>query len=97
MTEKKNYKKLILISEIGYNHNGDISIAKKMRLKTIGFLGYNGGKAKKFCDTSLIIPSNNTARIQEEHKFMVHLILEQVETMILKISDFKRLIYYKIL
>ena len=77
---------LIVLTTSGNSINiiNALKLAKKMRIKTIGFLGYNGGKAKKFCDTSIIIPSNNTARIQEEHKFLGHLILEQVETMILK-------------
>ena len=54
-----------------------------MKIKSIGLLGNKGGKAKNFCDISIIIPSNNTAKIQEEHKFLGHFILEQVEIMLL--------------
>ncbi len=60
-----------------------LKLSKKMKIKSIGFLGYKGGKAKKLCDISLVIPSSNTARIQEEHKFLGHFILEQIETMLL--------------
>ena len=41
-------------------------------------------KAKKYCDNSLIVKSDNTARIQECHIFIGHFILEKVEDFILK-------------
>jgi len=48
-----------------------------------GVLGL-GNIAKKFADNSIIVKSNNTARIQESHIFLGHFILESVERMILK-------------
>lgn len=57
--------------------------AKKMNIYSICFLGKGGGKAKKIANKSLIIPSNNTARIQECHIFLGHYILEKVEDFIL--------------
>ena len=66
-----------------------LKLSKKMKIKSIGFLGYKGGKAKKLCDISLVIPSSNTARIQEEHKFLGHFILEQIETMLLSDKKIK--------
>ena len=39
--------------------------------------------AKKISEKSLIIPSKNTARIQECHIFLGHFILEKVEDLIL--------------
>ena len=58
--------------------------AKEKKIYSIGFLGKKGGKAKRYCDKSLIISSNNTARIQECHIFLGHFILEKVEDLILK-------------
>ena len=55
----------------------------KNNIFTIGFLGNNGGKAKKNCDIKLIVNSNNTARIQECHIFLGHFILEKVEDLII--------------
>ena len=58
------------------------------------FLGKNGGKAKKFADKSLIIASNNTARIQECHIFLGHFILEAVEKKLLNNDKFKNNAFY---
>ena len=57
-----------------------------MKIYSIALLGNKGGKAKKLADTSIIVPSNNTARIQECHIFIGHYILEQVENKLLKIT-----------
>ena len=48
---------------------------------SIALLGKNGGKAKKLANTSIIIDSNITARIQECHIFVGHFIFEQVENL----------------
>tara|TARA_B100000768_G_C11253305_1_gene365156 strand:+ start:987 stop:1565 length:579 start_codon:yes stop_codon:yes gene_type:complete len=57
--------------------------AKKTKIYSVCFLGKNGGKARKICNKSLIVPSNNTARIQECHIFLGHFILEKVEDLII--------------
>jgi D-sedoheptulose 7-phosphate isomerase len=57
--------------------------AKSRKILTLGFLGNQGGKAKKFCDVKLIVNSKITARIQECHIFLGHFILESVERMLL--------------
>jgi D-sedoheptulose 7-phosphate isomerase len=41
--------------------------AHEMKLVTIGFLGKGGGKSRKLVDVAIIIPSNDTQRIQEGH------------------------------
>ena len=72
---------LICISTSGNSKNilKVLQEARKKKVFSICFLGKNGGKAKKICDKSLIISSNNTARIQECHIFIGHFILEKVE------------------
>jgi D-sedoheptulose 7-phosphate isomerase len=42
-------------------------------------LGNTGGKAKNFSDNYIIVPSKNTALIQETHMFLAHYIIEHVE------------------
>ena len=76
---------LLCISTSGNSKNilKVLKEAKKKKIYTICFLGKGGGKAKKISDTSLIINSNNTARIQECHIFLGHFILEKVEDLIL--------------
>lgn len=53
--------------------------ANKMGVKSIGLLGKDGGKCKNLVDLSLIVPSNSTARIQETHILIEHLLCELVE------------------
>jgi D-sedoheptulose 7-phosphate isomerase len=50
----------------------------------ISFLGNDGGEIKDISDISIIIPSNDTARIQECHMILGHTILELVESQIFK-------------
>lgn len=46
---------------------------------TILLGGKDGGRARGKCDFELIVPSGNTARIQEVHTFILHAWLEQVD------------------
>ena len=50
-----------------------------MEIKTIGLLGKKGGECKNYSDISLIVPSDITARIQEAHILIEHLLCELVE------------------
>ena len=77
---------LIVISTSGNskNINEVTKKAKKMKIHTIGFLGQKGGKVKKDIINPLIVKSNNVARIQEAHIFLGHVILGQVEKLLLK-------------
>ena len=77
---------LIVISTSGNSKNiiEVLKMAKKKKLFSIGFLGHKGGKAKKYTDLSLIIPSTTVARIQETHIFLGHIILEMVEKKLFK-------------
>lgn len=53
--------------------------ARSMGIKTVSFTGCGGGKLAKVSDISLIVPSKVTARIQEAHICMAHIICELVE------------------
>ena len=76
---------LICISTSGNSKNilKVLKEAKKRKIYSIGFLGNKGGKAKKYCDSKLVVNSSNTARIQECHIFLGHFILEHVEDLII--------------
>lgn len=56
-----------------------IKQAKKMGLKTISLTGGSGGMLAPLTDISLIVPSKETARIQESHLCLAHTICELVE------------------
>jgi D-sedoheptulose 7-phosphate isomerase len=76
---------LICISTSGNSKNiiNVLKEAKKSKIYSICLLGKGGGKAKKLATKSLIVTSNNTARIQECHIFLGHFILEKLEDYII--------------
>lgn len=53
--------------------------AKKLDLKSIALLGRDGGTCHGLADVELLVPEQVTARIQEAHKVIIHLICELVE------------------
>jgi len=52
---------------------------KKGKLKTIALLGRDGGSTVGIADVDLVVKGNSTARIQEAHKFILHVLCEIVE------------------
>ena len=77
---------LIAISTSGNSKNivKVLETAKKIRVKTVGFLGSEGGESLKHCDLAFIVPSNKTARIQEVHITAGHAVIEYVEARLIK-------------
>jgi phosphoheptose isomerase len=53
--------------------------AKELGLRSIALLGRDGGSCLGLADVELLIPEQVTARIQEAHKVIVHLLCELVE------------------
>jgi len=72
---------LFVISTSGNSINliNAVNKAKEKGIKTIALLGKGGGNLKKICDNYIIIPSNNTARIQECHIMIGHILCELIE------------------
>lgn len=56
-----------------------IQAGKKVGLTTVGLLGNDGGKMRSLCDHSLVVPSTDTARIQESHILIGHILCELIE------------------
>ena len=54
-------------------------VAKSKGVRTIGFLGKGGGVAKDLVDESIIISSNSTARVQEMHILVGHILCDLIE------------------
>jgi D-sedoheptulose 7-phosphate isomerase len=69
------------ISTSGKSKNVEegIKTAKKRGAITIGLLGGDGGTIKNVADISIVVPSTNTARIQEVHRVIYHIICDVVE------------------
>ncbi|MCX6143163.1 MAG: D-sedoheptulose 7-phosphate isomerase [Ignavibacteriales bacterium] len=53
--------------------------AREKGMKTIALLGKDGGKSKELVDLAVIVPSNDTQRIQEGHITIGHIIFQEVE------------------
>ena len=72
---------LIVISTSGKSKNiiKVLKTAKEMGIYSFGLLGSGGGIAKKYCNEKIIVKSKNVSRIQEDHIFLGHFILENLE------------------
>ena len=57
-----------------------LKIAKSSGCQTAALLGKDGGEIKNIVDLQLIIPSANTARIQEVHILIGHIVCEIVDS-----------------
>jgi D-sedoheptulose 7-phosphate isomerase len=53
--------------------------ARKIGCKTLGLSGRNGGKMNGLCDLNIIVPSDVTARIQEMHILIGHILCKAVD------------------
>ncbi len=73
---------LVAFSTSGKSANitAALESARRVGVRTIGFLGKDGGDALASCDDALVVRSNDTAHIQEAHQVVLHLILEALES-----------------
>lgn len=55
-----------------------VSVANRLGIRTVGLTGESGGKLKTLCD-AILIPSKETARIQECHIMLGHILCKIVE------------------
>lgn len=53
--------------------------AQEIGCKTLGLSGRNGGKMNGLCDLNIIVPSDVTARIQEMHILIGHILCKAVD------------------
>ncbi|MBN1898452.1 MAG: D-sedoheptulose 7-phosphate isomerase [Spirochaetes bacterium] len=56
-----------------------IKTANQKNLVTIGLLGKNGGGIKALCQHHLIVPGQDTPRIQEAHGLIIHILCHLIE------------------
>jgi len=73
---------LICLTTSGKSKNVQRALeeAKKRKLKTIALLGRGGGSTVGHADIDLLVESDSTARIQEAHKLLLHVLCEAMET-----------------
>jgi D-sedoheptulose 7-phosphate isomerase len=72
---------LVAISTSGKSMNVRRALeeARGLKLKTIALLGRDGGECRGIADVDLVVTGEATARIQEAHKFLLHVLCEICE------------------
>jgi phosphoheptose isomerase len=72
---------VIAITTSGKSKNIQRALAEAgaCQLKTIALLGRDGGTCAGAADVELLVPGMSTARIQEAHKFLLHVLCEICE------------------
>jgi len=72
---------LICLTTSGKSKNVQRALeeAKARKLKTIAFLGRDGGSTIGIADVDLLVANDSTARIQEAHTLLLHVLCEIME------------------
>lgn len=72
---------LLAISTSGNSPNvvEAVNMAHEKGMYVIGLLGKDGGKLKKLVDLPIIVPSSDTARVQESHIMIGHVFCDLIE------------------
>ena len=72
---------LIALSTSGNSENviNAVKMANSLGMLSVGMSGAMGGKIKDLCQYNIIIPSSNTARVQEAHILVGHIFCQIIE------------------
>src|SRR6266516_792246 len=73
---------LICLTKSGKSKNVRRALeeAKARKLKTVSLLGRNGGSTIGMADVDILVASDSTARIQEAHQLLLHVLCEIIES-----------------
>ncbi len=64
------------------NVNKAVEIARELKMETAALIGRGGGELAEIAGYSIVIPSQSTQRIQEEHLFILHQIVEFLQELL---------------
>ena len=56
-----------------------LTLARGLGCKTMGFSGRGGGEMNEVCDVNLVVPADDTARIQEMHIVIGHTLCHLID------------------
>lgn len=75
---------LIVFTTSGNSPNvlAALRTANASGMRTVAFLGNQGGAAKEIAECSLIVRHSDTARAQEGHQFLMHCLMDRVEAIL---------------
>lgn len=73
---------LIAISASGKSENviEALKTGKALGCRLVGLSGGDGGDMNALCDVNVIVPSNDTPRIQEMHTLIGHIIAQSIDS-----------------
>ena len=77
---------LVCLTTSGKSRNIDRALqeAKSRKMKSISFLGRDGGSTIGMADVDLLVRADLTSRIQEAHQLLLHVLCEIVETRLIE-------------
>lgn len=56
-----------------------LELAREKGCRTVGLLGKDGGSIRALCDLALIVPTDDTPRVQECHITIIHIVCDLLE------------------
>lgn len=56
-----------------------LELARQQGCRTAALLGRGGGSIRGICDLALVVPSDDTPRIQEGHTLIIHIVCDLLE------------------
>ena len=56
-----------------------LELAREMGCHTVGLLGKDGGSIRLCCDLALVVPTDDTPRVQEGHITIIHIVCDLLE------------------
>ena len=67
---------LLVIKGSGNSPNivAGVEAAQRLGMRTLGFLGFDGGKTKAMVDAYVLVPSGHYGHVEDMHMMLVHLV-----------------------
>ena len=56
-----------------------LEAAREMGLRSVAFLGRDGGKARDLAACPVVVAHPDSARVQEAHQFLMHCLMDEIE------------------
>jgi D-sedoheptulose 7-phosphate isomerase len=80
---------LLAISTSGNSPNvvAAVEEARRREMKVVGLLGRDGGRVRALCDLAMVVPSDDTQRVQETHNLIGHILCDLVESTLFPADD----------
>ncbi len=75
---------LIVFTSSGNSPNVLVALqtAREIGIRSVAFLGNDGGQARALSDNPIVVRHGDTARVQEAHQFLMHCLMDQIEARI---------------